>query len=608
MSVGITARSCPFDAIPAILQKPVDRPLRVTQPPTGRANTTLTIEQDCQLIFSPDTEFKLKRITISHCCVSIEGLNLFSGHVSVLSGGTLHIRDSRIYDTESEAAYQLSIDQVSLCTAENCLFSSPTRNSICVEHDSELRFTRCTVSSIPGFSLAINSRSTFRGEDATFSDCRSDCFVVGAECRLFLTRCVISECANRGIQASCAGAIELKECRIDGCRYESITALSCPEIRCDNCEFRRSGQTSLFCDSSSISVVSSQIISSVGNCINASRWSKLFARDCIIRDTTFPAIAVCDNSEADVERCFMRNTQLNGIVVRNMSKARFRTCWLENCGQHGIVVSESRDVKMSRIFVRDVSFALLSVYNHSAVSVTDCFCLGPSDVGIDVFTGGQLDCVRTIVMGARNHLIAVHHGGSARIVKPVLHAEVIVGRCAQPLERLRLIDWLTVRPTVGWDRVIRSETTREVVCLGGFLVGEGPFNMSMNEGSVPELLGRPCRPPICTICKSSARDSCFSPCGHSLFCQRCWDRLPEKPRQCALCMVAVEALIIARDCSWKGAIATCPICAETTANVVVVPCGHTICFDCSLVWFAQHQTCPYCGVKSSRSRVVVEHS
>jgi hypothetical protein len=295
----------------------------------------------------------------------------------------------------------------------------------------------------------------------------------------------------------------------------------------------------------------------------------------------------------------MKNTELNGVVVRNMSSATFRNCSIENTGQHGIVVSESQDVRLFHCLVTNAKYAALSVSNHSSVVVSDSAFFVPAGTGIDVFTGGRLWCCRSVVAGAPGSLLALHHGGSARFAKVILHSSLL---------DIRDLDLRSVSPTVGWQRLCRFETSREVICLGAFVAGEGIFNVALHEGSIPAPLGQPCAPPLCKLCGGSAKGFCFSPCGHTLYCQACWDGLLVKPALCELCMVMIDDFILMRDCSWDGSVGTCPICTDLEANMVVVPCGHTLCFVCAQKWFAMNQACPYCGSTTSRSRFFVEHS
>lgn len=61
--------------------------------------------------------------------------------------------------------------------------------------------------------------------------------------------------------------------------------------------------------------------------------------------------------------------------------------------------------------------------------------------------------------------------------------------------------------------------------------------------------------------------------------------------------------IIAELSSMKNEKATadsqhvCNICLENRKNVVVVPCGHTFCSDCTKSIFEQNLDCPYCKAK-----------
>nr|XP_009862485.1 E3 ubiquitin-protein ligase MIB1 [Ciona intestinalis] len=73
----------------------------------------------------------------------------------------------------------------------------------------------------------------------------------------------------------------------------------------------------------------------------------------------------------------------------------------------------------------------------------------------------------------------------------------------------------------------------------------------------------------CMICSDSPRDTILEPCGHSLACASCSDRI----KKCLLCKETVTS---------KQVVEECCVCSDKQSSVVFKPCGHICaCQACS---------------------------
>ena len=81
----------------------------------------------------------------------------------------------------------------------------------------------------------------------------------------------------------------------------------------------------------------------------------------------------------------------------------------------------------------------------------------------------------------------------------------------------------------------------------------------------------------------------------------------ERPKTCDLCKMPIEKIVKPIDCTDEET-NECAICLTNPIDTLLVPCGHTICFDCAKKWFDDNFDCPFCRDKSCRYRIYVTYS
>ena len=203
--------------------------------------------------------------------------------------------------------------------------------------------------------------------------------------------------------------------------------------------------------------------------------------------------------------------------------------------------------------------------------------------------------------------IWLHHGGSGKFLSSLVESTILKKRTDinQLIEHIDLTKFGTM---VNPKSVFNAETARAAVSLKCFVVGSGFFEIIMNDAIEVADQNEKISPSECEVCGLPAIDCYFSPCGHSIYCKKCWDSLTIKPVKCELCQTDIESTTSPIDCSIAADTPkTCGICFESYADTIIVPCGHTICYKCAHHWFSSSYKCPFCRGENSRFRRYVPY-
>jgi hypothetical protein len=160
---------------------------------------------------------------------------------------------------------------------------------------------------------------------------------------------------------------------------------------------------------------------------------------------------------------------------------------------------------------------------------------------------------------------------------------------------------------VDRGKLFKIETKRFVSCTGSIALGFGSCDITVNAEVVPPLEGIQATPAICKICGGDASQTLFSRCGHSVYCGDCWKTLDPKPCSCELCFLSIESVVAPINCSRDGEEGICSICFSEVADSIILPCGHTSCWQCACHWFATSTECPFCREKNARGQRFVSY-
>jgi hypothetical protein len=206
-----------------------------------------------------------------------------------------------------------------------------------------------------------------------------------------------------------------------------------------------------------------------------------------------------------------------------------------------------------------------------------------------------------VISSMDKQCIWIHHGGSGRFLRTIMNC----GPTDSPVAVEDQMDHIDVTETAGGvdrDKIIKIETRRSVIFVKGFVVGGGFCDIVSNESNRPLQVGDAAGAALCKVCNQDASKFHFSPCGHCVFCKKCWDELAAKPTACELCQIAIEQTVEAKDCSLENDQGMCPICMDAGVDTLIVPCGHTVCLECAKTWFAETSSCPFCREPSCKYR------
>jgi hypothetical protein len=598
---------CPFDQLASYLNESSERnpSIQVTAPTTNLPDFSIVISAPCKLIFDPSISYFCPSFVVSNSILTIENLHL-TGFFSCQNGAKCSLRDSEFHHTPEPSANEvhpsITITANSDVIATNCRVDGAFDVAFVVDSNSRLNLTSCLIRGITHLSISVSNLSLFTAKDTTFENCLATCLSFEKATSGSLTNCLFQSCRGHAVAALETHCLIVERCTVRNCEGGAVSFRACPLVHIAHCEFQKIGQTVVFAENSTLEMSDSVISESEGNGINMAHHSKVTISRLIISKTKFPAIAICDNSAATIRNCWMTKMIMNGVVVRVSSTARFSNCWIEGAGQHAVCVSDSKPVTFSRCVIGRGKYSCLCVYNASQVTIADCLLIGESTVGVDVFTGGRCDGVRSMIVGMKNRYIHVHHGGSVRFAKLLLRE----GFTNERIDVIvRGVDF-EGNGEVPVEKAVATESRREVIVIGSSISGSGRFDFTRNIGESP----RPpedLRKPLCEGCGEDAGKCLFSPCGHAKYCRKCWDGLEEKPTMW-LCMGEISKVFAPVDCSWEGSEASCPICAENEVTGFIVPCGHTICEVCATTWFEKQSLCPYCRFSNAKFRPFVWHS
>jgi hypothetical protein len=271
--------------------------------------------------------------------------------------------------------------------------------------------------------------------------------------------------------------------------------------------------------------------------------------------------------------------------------------------QSGIVVSDSREVSIASTFIFNCQEAAVSCYNHSEVHITSSFFVGPSRIGINIFTGAFVYATDTTFAAIREVAVWLHHGGSGRFVSTLIHATPCETK-EELIEQIKAIPLIDCTAHVPDELLFRIETARAVIATGCFVVGRGVLDVVRTESEDEAERGIHATLAKCKVCGCPANDCYFSVCAHTVFCRKCWDALEQKPSRCELCHMPIEKAVTPIDASHDDE-KTCGICLTKKMDAIVVPCGHLICSDCGNSWFDHHTECPYCREPFAKCRQFV---
>lgn len=579
-----------------------DKKIRVISSPMN-SESVLRITSNVTLAFDEDTDFSCKNIVISNCDAEIDGLTL-SGSILV-ENATLKLKNTRVHNPAPDSDYILEITKQSRVSIYDSSFGDTAHFGLSVDDGSTLALDKCTVKNCDLFGIAVTGFSFLSASDCTFSDTKSDIIYVDSESSVGLARCTLTRSEKLGISAGYGCSLKLDTCTFSSCASGCISASRSERVFMDGCSLFDTPHSSILLEYTTAMIKKTVVSKCNGNAINAGHGTKVVVSHCILKNTTYPPLALCDGTMGYIKKCTVSDSEMSGIIIRNRSRAAISKCTIENVKQSGIVASDSEEISIAGTFVVNCQESALMVYNHSEVHVRSSFLIGPCNVGVDIFTGGFVYSTDTTIAGMKKCCVSVHHGGTARFTSALMHTAYYETR-SEVTERIKNLS-LSDETEVDETKIFQVDTTRPFLASACFVVGHGNYEYSSNADAEEALPGKFAVCAACKVCGSPAKDCFYSFCGHCLYCRHCWDALETKPTRCELCNMPIERVASPISCSHEDDEKICGICLTNETDTVIVPCGHMICAECASSWFEEHCECPYCREPYCKDRRMVSY-
>lgn len=552
------------------------------------------IDKDLNIIFDKE-EVECKVIKIIKANVVIEKLNL-KGSI-VVEDGSLTLIDSLIHEPDNEPVVMMMTSKSSKIYVKNSLFCNSDGFGIHVDDESKVFFSKCNISNIRYSAFLVTRNSALDLESCIIESVEGDAINLESCSSLSVGHCEILNVLKHALSTSNASTVRIRCSIIKDCGLGGIYASHTNYLMIEHSSFTQLNHTALFLDVSNAKISNCFFSECNGNGINASRKSSIFLVKNNFRETAFPAIALCESSVGLVSQCGIQKSKLSGIIVRSSSYGVIDNCSVEDVEQFGLVVSDSENVQVKKSLFVGCKHSCVGCYNHSTLEMKGCYLLGPGNYGMDIFTGGRVISKDTTFIGHTKTAIYAHHGGTCSVYNSLVDTQVLKSR-EDVRALIDIIDITSRGKELELDKLVLNESSREVKILTTFIVGYGTFDFHENAEQDLPLLESDYPEPKCKKCGGVA-DAYYCCCGHRLYCHNCWKSMDTMPLTCELCLMPTKGVL--QPINLSNNEAECAICLDRKCNAVIVPCGHSICWECARRWLSSSPTCPFCRETPSKS-------
>lgn len=445
--------------------------------PIDRSIIDLT-DQDFEITTSLDLDFdsniivKCRRIKIKNTKVRLSNLNLVGS--IFLESSQLKLENCKIHDPPPFAEnptydYLVNCNKNSQFVAENSEFYNSENFGLCADDGSLIRLNKCRIMNIRLFGIAITSFSTLYAYNTDFINITFEHVYLDNQCSANCKDCNFDNSNKRAFNGCNKSSISIDRCIIRNCKQGAIYACHCDKVLVLNTSISDLDYSAIYLDNTTAAIKRSTIERCNGNGINVAHNSKTLICQCSFKNSTYPAIAVCEKSFSLVQRCEITDSMMSGLIVRTHSQATIENCLITGSKTFGVCVSDSKGVILRNTLLCRSEEAGICIYNHSYVVVKDSYIIGPSKYGFNVFCGGVCSASNTTVVGTTESCCWVHHAGSGSFLKTT-------------------VDFRTLNQHDDVLASIKEIESQEKSTSEKQLNEKGINNMNLNNESVPDAI------------------------------------------------------------------------------------------------------------------------
>lgn len=601
---------CHFDEIPAFLEGLESGKIGKIKVLPGIAeenkNKQITLANPAEITFDPSHVLEVK-LRITNTFITLTNMNLHGDIYCTHS--CVNMNKCKISGKGVNPDYIVLAERKSRCNFHECIFEDGDGDGIGVIEESHCVIVKSTIRNCVR-CCGVTIRAALKLQECEISTSGSDLLIIDTASLVDVMKCVFSKAKYASIAIYEHAQCSIIESKFMDNGNGAITVRDATIVRIVNCEIMRMKDTAILLECGSALVSGVVVDDCNGNGVNAQRGSTAVIQNSHFKGCRWPSLAICDKSIGYVKDVVMEDCGMSGFVVRGVSKLDMKDCIVKGCAEHGMRISDSTDVTIERCVVMDCQLDVCDVYDQGSAKFVDCWFGNARQSVFNCFTGGSCECIGTSIIGPFSELLRVHYGGSAHLTNIVVDPTV---KGALPVETFQMLGIQNkLRPLLDKSKPVvlvtdkdkrdvhplfKIDTQWSTVATNCFIIGSGWLEVMHNvDKHRPEVIDISNRElGECKVCKKPA-NMLFSPCGHNLYCNTCWASLENKPKDCELCYIPIDAHCCAVNCGEDEKI--CAICYTDPCDTVFLPCGHIVCRQCALEWMKTSRECPFCREQS----------
>lgn len=542
-----------IDLLKIISETPANETIRVGPGLVELPDKTEFIKS-IQIIFEENTKVVCNCLQIIGCTITFTNMN-YDGYIKAFQS-IIEFNNCKFTNEITKVEYIIDADLQSLLTCSKCTFENISKYTLLTQNLSSINcvdtvFKNCKLSVIHNNFKAEFVRCNFLNTQESF--------IFNHESSL----CVIDDCIfDTSTLASILniGTMTVQKTTFRNSNDTQISCFNDSELFVRDCIYESSKQTSLFINDSNLEVHNCQFRNIDGNCINIIHCDGTIS-DCTFENSTYPHISMAIVSNMEISNCSFVNSPSSCVMCRGGSTLVIKNCSFNGTERFGLATCDGKIEECTNCIFKRCKHACVASFDNGMFNISDSKIIGPTEVGIEVFCGGNLIGSNLDIGKAEIASIRTRFGGSINLTDSSL------------------------------------EKDSKVILQGrNFMINNVK---NTDDIRIENLEKDPV--PRCFKCGKDCSQNLFDSCGHACFCREC---CPPKG-ECPLCHLDYETAIIPHPMSTDK---LCGICMEEEADSILIPCGHLICKKCFLEWYKQDSGCPYCRHKFVNCRSLVPYA
>lgn len=514
-------------------------------------------------------------------------------------------------------------------TFTNSKISNSNYMGILVAEDSKLTVTDSEFTNTENACIFSSGTNNVSVTSSNFHDTKSNGIYVKEETSLFVDSCTFARNGSACVYIDNFSSLDIKKSKFSELKRPAITISDSFNTLVSECEITDCQDTTISVFAGTLIMKDTKISDTRGNCIFLTSSSHVEITGGELSTSDYPAIILVNGCDGILKDLVIKDVNESGIVLRSSSTITAENISIINAKHVGIKISDAENAKFTGCFIDGCGLDCVNICDLSTVKFNDCFIGGAQEYCFSIYTGSDVSIENSVFFGPfKNPACYIHRGGDAQIVG-----------CAFAKTKSDAIKMLPVFPQITNQNItkqkssgksqftkptefekslkedlLKIDTKRPVFISKCFVFGETiGFDCLLNleelnaifESEQAEHLSEAelddpntpfmahLKPPKCVTCGKIIRDFRLSTCGHSVYCQDCWNKLDPKPINCPLCHTMITKAVQLFNES-PDANRICSICYTNPFNCYLIPCGHTLCKKCLMRIFRTSDSCPFC--------------